>query len=162
MPLADFYTGYMENRLEDGEFVQAIRVPLPAPIGAAPVLRAYKIAKRFDSDISAVCAGLALRLDGGTVREARLAWGGMAATVRRAPRAEAALVGQRWDEPALRAAQAALAADFTPLSDLRAGAGYRMQVAQNLLERFWLETRVDAPINARALSVWRVVKHGTT
>ena len=156
MPLAGFYTGYMQNRLEEGEFVQAIRVPLPAPGGAAPVLRAYKVAKRFDSDISAVCAGLALVLDGDTVREARLAWGGMAATVRRAPRAEAALIGRRWDEPALRAAQAALAADFTPLSDLRASAGYRMRVAQNLLERFWLATRGGAPLEAGALSVWHV------
>ena len=154
MPLAEFHTGYMQNRLEAGEFVQTIRVPLPGPGRPAPVLRAYKIAKRFDCDISAVCAGLALALDGDTVREARLAWGGMAATVRRAPHAEAALAGRHWNEPALRAAQAALAADFTPLTDLRASAAYRLQVARNLLERFWLATRSDAPLNADALGVW--------
>ena len=105
-------------------------------------VRAYKISKRFDCDISAVCAGLAIELDGdGTVVAARLAFGGMAATVQRAARAEAALVGQAWDEAAVAAAQAALASDFAPLTDMRASAAYRLQVAQNLLRRFWLETR---------------------
>jgi CO/xanthine dehydrogenase FAD-binding subunit len=96
--LADFYTGYMKNLLEPGEFVQAIEVPL----ASRATLRAYKISKRFDCDISAVCAGLAIELDAdGTVAAARLAFGGMAATGQRAARAEAALVGQAWDEAAV-------------------------------------------------------------
>lgn len=154
LALADFYTGYMTNRLDPGEFVQAIEVPL----GNAAAVRAYKISKRFDCDISAVCAGLAIELDGGTVRTVRLAFGGMAATVARAARAEHALVGRPWTEPALKAAQTALADDFTPLSDMRASAGYRLQVAQNLLRRFWLETRSELPLAPSAVSVFEPMR----
>jgi xanthine dehydrogenase small subunit len=154
--LADFYTGYMKNRLEPGEFVQAIEVPTASRAS----LRAYKISKRFDCDISAVCAGLAIELDASdTVTAARLAFGGMAATVRRAARAEAALVGQAWDDAAVTSAQAALASDFVPLTDMRASAAYRLQVAQNLLKRFWLETRPDAPLAASESSVWSSMAH---
>jgi xanthine dehydrogenase small subunit len=152
MKLAEFYVDYMKNRLESGEFVQALEVPLP---DAATTVRAYKISKRFDCDISAVCAGLAVTLDdAGTVTAARLAFGGMAATVRHARGAEAAITGRRWDRAALEAAQAALAADFTPLSDMRGSAAFRARVARNLLERFWLETRPDDPLAAEALSVF--------
>ncbi|HSC65080.1 MAG TPA: FAD binding domain-containing protein, partial [Caldimonas sp.] len=154
--LADFYTGYMKNLLATGEFVQAIEVPT----GSRAAVRAYKISKRFDCDISAVCAGLALELgDDGTVGAARLAFGGMAATVQRAARAEAALVGRAWSETAVVAAQAALASDFVPLTDMRASAAYRLQVAQNLLKRFWLETRADAPLAPSELSVWSAMSH---
>jgi xanthine dehydrogenase small subunit len=153
LALEDFYVDYMKNRLEPGEFVQAIHVPLPSP---GQVVRAYKISKRFDSDISAVCAALALQLDGETVREARLAFGGMAATVRRAPQAEAALRGRPWTEAAAQAAAAALARDFSPLTDLRASAGYRLQVAGNLLRRAWLETRAADPLPPAATRVWPI------
>jgi xanthine dehydrogenase small subunit len=150
MPLADFYLGYMKNALRPGEFVQALEVPL----NPAARVRAYKISKRFDSDISAVCAGLAIELDGERITAARLAFGGMAAVVKRAAGAEAALQGQPWNEVALQAAQAALAAEFQPLSDMRASAGYRLQVAQNLLRRFWLETRPVDPLPESAVSVF--------
>ncbi len=150
--LADFYTGYMQNVLAPGEFVQAIEVPLDR---AHAAVRAYKISKRFDCDISAVCAGLAIERDAtDTIVAARVAFGGMAATVQRARGAEAALVGARWDDVALAAAQRALASDFTPLTDMRASAAYRMQVAQNLLRRFWLETRAAQPLGAEQTSVW--------
>jgi xanthine dehydrogenase small subunit len=155
MPLAEFYVDYMKNRLEPGEFVQALRVPLDA----GTQVRAYKISKRFDCDISAVCAGLAIRLDGETATAARFAFGGMAATVRRAAGAEAAVVGQPWTEATLAAAQRALADDYRPLTDLRASAAYRTQVAQNLLRRFWLETRSAAPLTPAALSVWSAMPH---
>ncbi|HEX2539924.1 MAG TPA: xanthine dehydrogenase small subunit [Caldimonas sp.] len=151
LPLDGFYTGYMQNRLEAGEFVQAVEVPLDEE---APLLRAYKISKRFDSDISAVCAALAIRLEGDVARTVRLAFGGMAATVKRAAGAEAALTRQPWNEATLTAAQLALVSDFVPLTDMRASAAYRMQVAQNLLRRFWLETRPTAPLAADAVSVW--------
>ena len=157
VPIDRFYLGYMKTDLQPGEFVQAIAVPLAA---ASRQVRAYKISKRYDSDISAVCAALAIELDGaGTVRAVRLAFGGMAATVERAASAESALLGVPWNEPAMRAAQAALACDFAPLTDLRASAGYRMQVAQNLLRRFWLETRADDPLPAEATGVWRGLRH---
>jgi xanthine dehydrogenase small subunit len=156
MPLQDFYLDYMKNRLEPGEFVQALVVPRRGSRTQqlTQQVRAYKISKRFDCDISALCAGLAIELDGEVVAGVRLAFGGMAATVRRAAGAEAALLGQPWTEPTLAAGMAALAADFRPLSDMRASSGYRMQVAQNLLRRFWLETRPDAPLPESAVSVW--------
>ncbi len=150
LPLHDFYIDYMQNALRPGEFVSGLSVPR----GQGGQLRAYKISKRFDCDISAVCAGLWIRLDGDIVRGVHLAFGGLAGIVRRAWGAENMLLGQPWNEAALQAAQAALAQDFTPLSDMRASAGYRLQVAQNLLRRFWLETRPVDALPASSLSVW--------
>jgi xanthine dehydrogenase small subunit len=121
-------------------------------------VRGYKISKRFDSDISAVCMGWSVTLQGERIADVRIACGGMAATVRRAPQAEAALRGQPWNEATLRAAQRALALDYQPLSDLRASAAYRLQVAQNLLRRAWLETRPVDPLPAAATSVWARVE----
>ena len=158
MPLPDFYLDYMKNQLEPGEFVQGIAVPLAA---FKRTVRAYKISKRFDCDISALCAGFAIELDGPLVRSARLAYGGMAATVKRAARAEAALVGQPWAQAAVTAARGALAEDFKPLSDMRASAAYRLQVAQNLLQRLWLETRAENPLPGSATSVFSVMPHVT-
>jgi xanthine dehydrogenase small subunit len=156
LPLPAFYLGYMKNDLRPGEFVQAIAVPLSS---AARQVRAYKISKRFDSDISAVCAGLAIELDGDTVKQVRIALGGMAATVQRAQRTEALLTGQPWTQDSVTAAQALLAQEFQPLSDMRASAAYRLQVAQNLLQRFWLETRTADPLATSATSVWSVMPH---
>ncbi|WP_290873473.1 xanthine dehydrogenase small subunit [Aquabacterium sp.] len=153
MPLSAFYLDYMKNALAPGEFLQAIRVPLPK-VAQGEVFRAYKISKRRDSDISALCAGLMIQLDGDTITAARLGWGGMAGTARRAAATEAALIGQAWNEATLRQAQAALAQDFQPLSDLRATQGYRLKVAANLLERFWLETRPQSPLPASQVHVW--------
>ena len=161
LALKDFYVDYMRNRLEPGEFIEAIEVPRPA---AATQVRAYKLSKRFDCDISAVCAGLAITLsgdtpgatDGATVTQARFAFGGMAAICKRASAAEAAVTGQPWNEATVRAAMAALATDFTPLTDLRASAAYRARASQNLLMRLWLETRVSGPLPVEQTSVWAV------
>jgi xanthine dehydrogenase small subunit len=156
LPLAGFYVDYMKNRLEPGEFLQAIVVPLGRP----QQVRAYKLSKRFDCDISAVCAGLSIRLDDvGTVRAARFAFGGMAAIVKRAAGAEATVLEQPWNEATLTAAQRALAGDFRPLTDLRASADYRTRAAQNLLRRLWLETRAIDPVPASRVSVWTVMPH---
>ncbi len=151
LPLSAFYLDYMKNAMQPGEFVQALHVPFPA---AGSLFRAYKISKRRDSDISAVCAGLWLELDGDTITAARLGFGGLAATARRSTLTEATLIGQPWTEATLRAAQAALAQDFAPLSDMRATATYRLKVASNLLERFWLETRAAQPLAAEQVQVW--------
>ena len=151
MPLADFYVDYMKNRLEPGEFVQALEVPLSR---TDTVVRGYKISKRFDCDISAVCAVFAIALDGERVRHVRLVFGGMAAIVKRAAAAEAAMLGREWSEATLGAVITALTHDFQPLSDMRASAAYRMQVAQNLLRRFWLETRANDPLPESAVNVW--------
>jgi xanthine dehydrogenase small subunit len=151
MPLTDFYVDYMKNRLEPGEFVEAVTVPLP---DAATQVRGYKLSKRFDCDISAVCAGLAVTLRQGRVAQARFAFGGMAATVKRAAQAEAAVLGQAWTEETARAAMQALSQDFTPLTDMRASAGYRMRAAENLLLRLWMETRPDSPLSSAQTSVF--------
>ncbi len=156
LPLADFYTDYMKNQLEAGEFVQGIAVPLAA---MQRQVRAYKISKRFDCDISALCAGLAIALDGNHVESVRLSYGGLAGIVKRGAKAEAALVGQPWTQATVNAAKAALADDFKPLSDMRASAAYRLQVAQNLLQRFWLETRSENPLSSSATSVFSVMPH---
>ena len=151
MPLEDFYIDYMKNRLAAGEFVQSVSVPLPTP---RQQLRAYKISKRYDCDISALFAALAIEHDGDVVQSARFAFGGMAAVVKRARSAEAAVLGKVWGETTLAAAKKALDQDFTPLSDLRASAAYRAQAAQGLLERFWLETRQNDALGAASTRVW--------
>jgi xanthine dehydrogenase small subunit len=156
MPLDAFYLDYMKNALEPGEFLQQIEVPLPA---AGEPVRAYKVSKRFDSDISAVCGAFWLRLDGGgSVAAARFAYGGLAATVKRATQAEQAVLGQPWNEATAAIAIALLERDFTPMSDQRASAAYRRHVARQLLCRFALETRPDAPLSAADVDVWHGVR----
>jgi xanthine dehydrogenase small subunit len=155
LPLEAFYLDYMKKDLQADEFVQAVRVPLPR---ADVQFRTYKLAKRFDQDISAVCAAFAFRMADGAIAEACIAFGGMAATPKRAARTEALLEGRAWNETAMREAMAMLAQDYDPLTDMRASGEYRMKTAQNLLRRFWLETRSDAPlasqdVNAFAFSV---------
>ena len=150
LALDDFYLGYMKNRARSrASSSQAIDVPLPRPDAR---FRAYKISKRFDCDISAVCAALALALDGdGRVERGALRLrrhGGDAASARRRPRPRCS--ASPGTKPRAQAAMRALAADFKPLTDMRASAAYRMQVAQNLLRRFWLETRLEAPLAERS------------
>ena len=144
MALEDFYLAYQKTALAAGEYVAALRIPRA---GARQRFRAYKLSKRFDQDISAVCAGIALEVENGTVRQVRIAFGGMAATPKRALATERALVGRRLDAGALAAAHAALQKDFTPIGDMRASAAYRMLAAQNLLKRYFLELS-DTPIPA--------------
>lgn len=156
MPLSRFYVDYMKNEMQPGEFVQGLAVPLAA---MRRQVRVYKISKRFDCDISALCAGFAIELKGEYVRDVRLAFGGMAATVRRAVAAEAALIGRPWNQATVDAARRALADDFKPLSDMRASSGYRLQVAQNLIQRLWLETRPHGALPTEATSVWSVMPH---
>ncbi|MEJ8857422.1 xanthine dehydrogenase small subunit [Variovorax robiniae] len=156
MPLVDFYVDYMKNKMEPGEFVQAVSVPLSV---ASRRVRAYKISKRFDCDISALCAGFSIELEGDVVKEVRLAYGGMAAIVKRAAGAEAALLGKPFTQASVNAAKLALAQDFKPLSDMRASAAYRLQVAQNLIQRLWLETRASDALPVESTSVWSVMPH---
>ena len=159
LPLEAFYLGYMKNRQEPGEFVQGLAVPLAV---TSRQVRAYKISKRFDCDISALCAGFSIELGGGgVVKTVRLVYGGMAATVKRGASAEAVIVGQPWTQATVDAAKAALAQDFEPLSDMRASAAYRLQVAQNLLQRLWLETRAENPLDSRVTSVFSAMPHQT-
>ncbi|MCC1480833.1 xanthine dehydrogenase small subunit [Roseibaca sp. Y0-43] len=136
MPLEEFFLDYGNQDRAPGEFVEKIILPKPAP---GTLHAAYKLSKRRDEDITAVALGICLTVADGTITGAKLAFGGMAATPKRAAHAEAALVGQPFALDTLQNAAKALPQDFTPLSDMRASADYRMRAAQNLLTRFWLE-----------------------
>jgi xanthine dehydrogenase small subunit len=151
MALESFYLDYQKKDLQPDEFVEAVRIPLPKK---SVQFRTYKLAKRFDQDISAVCAAFAFTIDNGTVTSARIAFGGMAAIPKRAEKAKAVLNGKPWNEASLNAAVAALAQDYSPLTDMRASSEYRMKSAQNLLRRFWLETRPEAPLPASAVNAF--------
>ncbi|WP_308238150.1 FAD binding domain-containing protein [Phenylobacterium sp. J367] len=137
LPLEAYFLAYGKQDRRPGEFVEAVEVRKPDP---ASVFRIYKLSKRFEQDISAVCAGVHVTLKDGRVTEARLAFGGMAATPKRAAAAEGALAGEPWTEATVREAMAALASDFAPIDDMRASAAYRLQAARNLLLRAFLET----------------------
>jgi xanthine dehydrogenase small subunit len=138
VPLRDFFPAYRQTALAPGEILARVELDTPDP---AAKVTAYKVSKRRELDISAVSAGLYVRLDAaGRVAEARLAFGGMAATPARAANAEAALRGVQWSEAAVETAAAALAADFSPIDDHRASAWYRRTVAANLLRGFYEET----------------------
>jgi xanthine dehydrogenase small subunit len=137
LPLEDFFIAYGRQDRKPGELVWRIDVP---ELKADEAFRAYKISKRFDQDISAVMAAFKLALDGRRIAGARIAFGGMAATPRRAKAAEAALAGAVLDQSATwGAAISALAQDFAPISDMRATAAYRMEVAQGLLRKALME-----------------------
>jgi len=137
LALEDYFIAYGKQDRHSGEFVEAVLVP---PIPADRVFRLYKLSKRFDQDISAVCAGISIGVEAGQVTDARIAFGGMAATPKRATACEAALTGQPWTEATVRAAADALAQDFQPIDDMRASAAYRLQAAQNLLLRAFAES----------------------
>ena len=137
MPVEDFFLGYRSTDLRPDEVIESVRVPRLSP---GRIFRIYKVSKRYDQDISAVIGAYRLTIEDGRVSDARIAYGGMAATPSRARAAERALVGRPWDEAAVAAAQRAIAEDFQPIDDFRASAAYRATVAANLLERLHLET----------------------
>ncbi len=132
LPLERFFLEYRRQDRLPGEFVAGISFP-----DQAPALRCYKISKRFDQDISAVCGCFNVTIEAGVVTAARIAFGGMAGVPKRAALAEAALVGRPWTLATLEAAAGAMAGDFTPLSDMRASAEYRLVAAQNLMLRYF-------------------------
>jgi xanthine dehydrogenase small subunit len=132
--LEDFFQSYGVQDRAPGEFVEAIDIPRPAP---DTIVHVAKLSKRFDSDTSAVCGAFAITVHGGTIRDARIAFGGMAPIPARARGCEAALVGQPWSAATIEAAAQALAQDYAPLDDLRGSAAYRRTVAANLLRRLW-------------------------
>jgi xanthine dehydrogenase small subunit len=142
MPLEAFFLAYGKQDLQPGECVEAVLLPLPRPDQQFAV---YKISKRFDQDISALCGAFSIRLREQQVVDARICFGGMAGTPLRATSAEQALIGQAWNLASVSRAREALAADYTPLTDWRASREYRLLVAQNLLQRFFLETTCAEP-----------------
>ncbi len=135
IPLEDFFVAYGKQDRQPGEFVEAVHVPVPA---AGMQFTAWKVTKRRDEDITAVLGAFAISLEDGMVASARIAYGGMAATPKRAKAVEAALLGQPWTLATIEAAMQAYPADYQPISDMRASAEYRMLAAKNLLKRFFL------------------------
>ena len=142
IPLEELYLDYKKQSRTAGEWVQEVRIPLrPSTAGQELRVAAYKNAKRNEQDISAVCFAVAMSTADGVVADVRIALGGMAGIPKRALKAEGALKGKPWNEAAVRAAVAAIAEEFQPLSDMRATASYRLRIAQNLLWRFFHESQ---------------------
>lgn len=136
LPLQDYYLGYRQTCLNPGEFIRDVQIPLPSPEN---LLAVHKVSKRIEDDISSVCLAIHVVQENGKTLDARVAFGGMSATPVRVTGAESALIGQPFNQQSISAAQYAVANELTPISDARASAGYRMQVAQNLLQRVLLE-----------------------
>ena len=130
----DFYTGYKETCLEIGEFIREIIIPKNKPNHH---LNIYKVSKRHADDISAVCAAFYIKVNNDKFESARIAFGGMAATVKRASHCEQALLNQIINTKTLEQAKSEILKDFQPLDDVRATQTYRLLIAQNLLQRLF-------------------------
>ncbi|MCZ8256493.1 MAG: FAD binding domain-containing protein, partial [Polaromonas sp.] len=144
LPLEKLYTGYRQNVMAPDEVLAWIKVPKAE---AREAMKVYKISKRYDDDISAVCLAINLRIESNTVVSASIGAGGVAATPARATKTEAALTAQPWTQATVQQAMTTLRAEFSPISDMRASAAYRSQVLGNLLQRYWLESQGLQQIN---------------
>lgn len=148
--LEDYFLAYGKQDRQPGEFVESVTLPL---LPAGEKFATYKISKRREEDISALCGAFRVFVnDAGTVGMARIAFGGMAATPKRAKAVEAALVGQPWTLETVEAVIGKFAEDYQPISDMRASADYRLLTAQNLLKRFFLETQGESVRLAREVA----------
>ncbi|MBO9411021.1 MULTISPECIES: xanthine dehydrogenase small subunit [unclassified Ruegeria] len=132
--LEDFFLDYGKQDRAPGEFVEAVSFPRQPDR-----LKCYKLSKRFDQDISAVCGCFNITVSDGTVTQARIAFGGMAGIPKRATHVEAALIGKPWTAATIQAALPTFADDYQPLTDMRASATYRLETAKAMLERYFLE-----------------------
>jgi xanthine dehydrogenase small subunit len=148
LPVESFITGYRKTVLAPGEVIAAIRIPLLAP---GEEFAAYKVCKRFDQDISTVVAAFRLERRGGKVARLHAAYGGMAPRAMRARSLEEAVRGRPWAPAWLADVEALLARDFTPITDHRGGAAYRLRAAAGLLRRFQLEATLAEPMRVEAL-----------
>ncbi|WP_372739660.1 xanthine dehydrogenase small subunit [Neptunomonas sp.] len=138
LPIDEFFVDYRKTQLAQGEYIEKIILPRKPHDS---IYRVYKLSKRLDDDISAVCAAIHIKINHGRVSSAIIAFGGMAAIPKRASHCEQALLNQAWAETTIHQAMDALQQDFTPLSDFRASADYRMQAAQNILLKCWIESQ---------------------
>lgn len=137
VPINQFYRGYKQMDLRSDELIAAIRLPLPTD---GELLRLFKVSKRRDLDISTFAAGIWMRLNGDCIEGCRIAYGGVAPTVVRLPKTEAALVGKRFEESTFRTAGRIARSEVTPISDVRGSRDYRWQLAENILLKFYFET----------------------
>lgn len=137
LPLEAFFIDYGRQDRRPGEFVEAVVVP---KLAEGRIFKVFKLSKRFDQDISAVCGAFSIAVEGDVVTAARIAFGGMAGTPKRAVACETALIGQPWSAATIEAAMAALDTDYAPMSDMRASAAYRALAARNMLRKVFLES----------------------
>jgi xanthine dehydrogenase small subunit len=137
IPLESFFIAYGKQDRQPSEIVSSITIPKLQP---GEHFRCFKLSKRFDEDISALMGAFKLTIRDGTITAARIAFGGMAATPKRASATEAALVGAKLDDRTTwQPALAVLATDYQPISDMRASACYRQEAAQALLIKALIE-----------------------
>ena len=149
IPLKGFFTGYRQTQLEKGEWISAIEIPL---LSKDNNVAAYKISKRMEDDISAVCAVFNLTLVDGVVTSLQTGFGGVAATPETCPTLEGALIGKQWKSAdCLHLGKQMLKDAFNPIDDVRASAAYRNQVLSNLWHRFWLENQAQNTIETRVV-----------
>jgi len=141
LPIEDYFIEYGQQDRRAGEFVEGVHIPAPGP---DDIVHISKLSRRFDSDISAVCGAFKLTVRDGVIADARIAFGGMAATPKRAKGCEAALTGKPFTEAVIAAGGAALRSDYTPLTDVRGTARYRVEAAANLLWRLWYKAQGEA------------------
>ena len=144
--LEEFYTGYKETVLEQSEFIESIHIPNPE---CGATLRAYKVSKRIDDDISSCSLAVLVQHKDGFITSARIASGGMSEIPKRAFHCEASLVGAEWSERAFLEAAKRMGEDFKPISDARASDLYRLTVSKNLLSRYWLEMNNQTDFSLR-------------
>lgn len=136
LPIEDFFIDYGKQDREAGDFLAQIDIPIPDP---NDLLAIYKISKRRDEDISALCGAFKMQVVDGMIKDAKIAFGGMAATPKRATQVEQNLIGKPWTKETISNSVAFFGDDYAPLSDWRASSEYRMLVAKNLLHRFFAE-----------------------
>ena len=149
IPLKGFFIGYRQTQLEKGEWISAIEIPL---LSKDNNVAAYKISKRMEDDISAVCAVFNLTLVDGVVTSLQTGFGGVAATPETCPTLEGALIGKQWQSAdCLHLGKQMLKDAFNPIDDVRASAAYRNQVLSNLWHRFWLENQAQNTIETRVV-----------
>ena len=146
----DFFVDYKKTVLAESEFIKDIYIPkakvkakvkakTSSQSNANQFVKLYKISKRIDDDISAVLAAIVIELENNIVTDLRIAFGGMAAIPKRATACEAALLNKPFNQENVTKAQLALTTDFKPMTDVRASEQYRMKVAQNLIQKCFLE-----------------------
>ena len=155
--LEDYFVSYGKQDLQADEFVEQILLPAPLP---DQIFSTYKVSKRLEQDISAVCGAFSMQVKQGKISNARVCFGGMAETPKRATACEQALNGNTFSQRTITDAMQAMSGDYSPITDMRASAGYRMRVAQNLLQRFFLE-HTDNPYPVRlGVRIGEEIKHG--
>ena len=137
LPLKKFFISYRKTRLKKGEFIHSIIIP----IFKKNIFKAYKISKRFDDDISTVCASFNLEIVNNKIKNVKIAYGGMAPIPKRAINCEKTLVNASLSEESFNKAIKKLERDFAPIDDMRASKSYRMEIAKNLLIKCFLEIK---------------------